>query len=106
MTFVAPRDWTEHGVARLSLWFRGESANAIERMYVVLDGTAVVYHDEPAVTQIIPWTEWVIELQEFANQGVDLTNVDSMTIGFGTRNSPAAGGTGTVYFDDIRLYRP
>jgi len=106
MTLVAPRDWTGQGVTKLSLWFRGESANAVERTYVALNDTAVMYQDDPAVTQIIPWTEWVIELQEFANQGVDLTNVDSMTIGFGTKNSPAAGGAGTMYFDDIRLYRP
>jgi hypothetical protein len=48
----------------------------------------------------------VIDLQEFANQGVDLANVLSITIGFGTRNAPApTGGTGTMYFDDIRLIR-
>jgi hypothetical protein len=105
MTLVYPRDWTEQGVTKLSLWFRGDSANAVERMYVALNATAVVYHDDPDVTQILPWTEWVIELQEFAGQGVDLTNVDSITIGFGTKNSPAVGGTGTMYFDDIRLYR-
>jgi len=106
MTLVYPRDWTEQGVAKLSLWFRGESANAVERMYVALNGTAVVYHDDLAVTQIIPWTNWIIELQEFAGQGVDLTTIDSMTIGFGTKSSPAVGGTGTMYFDDIWLYRP
>jgi hypothetical protein len=105
-TLVYPRDWTEQGVARLSLWFRGESANTAERMYVALDNTAVVYHDDSAVTQIVPWTEWIIDLQEFASQGVDLTNVDSIAIGFGTKNNPAAGGTGTMYLDDIRLYRP
>jgi hypothetical protein len=36
--------------------------------------------------------------------GVDLTNVNTVTIGFGTKNTPAAGGTGTMYFDDVRLY--
>jgi len=104
MTLIYPRDWTEQGVTRLILWFRGESANVGERMFVALNGNAVVYHDDPAVTQITPWTEWVIDLQTFA--GVDLTNVSTITIGFGTKNSPAAGGTGQMYFDDIRLYRP
>jgi hypothetical protein len=37
--------------------------------------------------------------------GVDLTNVNTLTIGIGTKNSPAVGGTGTMYFDDIRLVR-
>ena len=106
LTLVYPRDWTNEGVTKLSLWFRGVSANAADRMFVALNGTAVVYHDHPAVTQTGNWTKWVIDLQAFADQGVTLANVDTLTIGFGTRNSPAAGGSGQMYFDDIRLYRP
>jgi hypothetical protein len=105
LTLVYPRDWTEEGVAKLSLWFSGASANSAERMFVALNGTAVVYHDAPAVTQIARWTKWVIPLQAFADQGVALTNVNTVTIGFGTKNSPAAGGSGKMYFDDIRLVR-
>ncbi|TKJ34602.1 MAG: hypothetical protein CEE38_17155 [Planctomycetes bacterium B3_Pla] len=103
LTLVYPRDWTEEGVTKLSLWFRGASGNSAERMFVVLNGGAPVYHDDPAVTQTGSWTEWVIDLAAF---GADLTNVNTITIGFGTKGSPAAdGGTGTMYFDDIRLYR-
>jgi hypothetical protein len=86
------------------MWFRGTSGNAADRMFVALNGNAVVYHDDPAVTEKPGWSEWTIELTEFA--GVDLTNVNSITIGIGTKNSPAAGGSGTMYFDDIRLVRP
>jgi hypothetical protein len=103
LTLIYPRDWTEEGVAKLSLWFRGSSTNAAERMYVALNGNAVVYHDDPDAAQTGRWTEWVIDLQAFA--GVDLTNVNTITIGFGTKNSPAAEGSGTMYFDDIRLIR-
>jgi len=105
LTLVYPRDWTEQGVAKLSMWFKGGAANAAERMFVALNGTAVVYNDDPAVAQATSWTEWIIDLQKFADQGVNLTNVNSVTIGFGTKNSPAAGGSGTVHFDDIRLYK-
>jgi hypothetical protein len=105
LTLLYPRDWTEEGVTKLSLWFRGESGNATERMYFAVGGTAVVYHDDSAATQLTTWNEWVINLQEFADQGVDLANVNTIVIGFGTKNSPAAGGTGRMYFDDIRLYR-
>jgi hypothetical protein len=35
---------------------------------------------------------------------VDLTNVNSITIGLGDKNNPVAGGAGMMYFDDIRLY--
>ena len=105
LTLVYPRDWTEQGVAELSLWFRGASTNTAERMFVALDGSVVVYHDNPDAAQRTVWTQWRIDLQAFTDQGIDLTNVNSITIGFGTRNSPAAGGTGTMYFDDIRLNR-
>jgi len=104
LTLVHPRDWTEHGVTKLSLWFRGLSGNAADRMFVALNGTSVVYHDDAAATQWSGWKEWVIDLQAFA--GVNLTNVNSVTIGIGTKNVPAPTvGTGTMYFDDIRLIR-
>ncbi|MHC4074729.1 MAG: hypothetical protein ACYTGS_22335, partial [Planctomycetota bacterium] len=106
ITLVWPRDWTMEGVTKLSLWFRGDSANATERMFVALNGTSVVYHDDPAATQKTGWNEWVIDLTHFADQGVNLTHVNTMTIGFGTKNNPTAGGFGQMYFDDIRLYRP
>jgi len=105
LTLVYPRDWTEEGVTRLSLWFRGASANAADRMFVALNGNVIVYHDNPAATQIPGWNEWVIDLQAFADQGVAMTNVNTITIGIGTKNSPAASGSGQMYFDDIRLYR-
>ncbi|NOR66439.1 MAG: hypothetical protein GQ528_03685 [Woeseiaceae bacterium] len=102
LTLVSLRDWTADEVTNLSLWFHGNSSNAGDRVYVALNGNAVVYHDDPAATQMTGWTEWVIDLAAF---GVDLTNVNSITIGIGTKNSPAAGGTGTMHFDDLRLIR-
>jgi len=107
MTLKAGHDWTREGVAELALWFRGDAANAAERMYVALNGTAVIYHDNPNAAQIATWTEWVIPLQQFASLGVNLANVTSVTIGFGTRgNTTVTGGTGQMYIDDVRLYRP
>jgi hypothetical protein len=113
LTLTAGRDWTREGVANLSLWFRGAAAsattaaNAAERMYVALNGTAVVYNTNANAAQRTAWTEWVIPLKTFADLGVNLTNVTSITIGFGTRGTTTvAGGKGQMYFDDIRLYRP
>jgi hypothetical protein len=104
LTLVYPRDWTEEGVTKLSLWFRGASANAAERMYVSLNDGTPVYHADPKAIQVTGWTQWVIDLESF--QGVTLANVNTFSIGFGTKGNPASGGTGKVYFDDIRLYRP
>jgi hypothetical protein len=66
----------------------------------------VVYHDDPAATQIGAWTKWVIPLQSFADQGIDLTDVDKIAIGVGTRgNMTTPGGAGKMFIDDIRLYK-
>ncbi|MHC4628241.1 MAG: LamG domain-containing protein [Planctomycetota bacterium] len=98
-----PRDWTEQDVTKLSLWHRGALANAPDRLFVALNGTVVVYRDDASATQLSGWNEWVIDLIVF---GMDLTNVNTITIGVGTKNSPVPdGGQGTMYFDDIRLYR-
>ncbi len=105
LTLTYPRDWTEKGVNTLTIWFRGDSANAAETLYVALNGSAVVTHDNPNAAQIGAWTEWTIDLQAFADQGVNLANVNTIAIGLGNKKNPAAGGSGTMYIDDIRLYR-
>jgi len=105
-TLTYPRDWTEKGVNKLTIWFRGDSANAAETLYVALNGSAVVNHDNPNAAQIGTWTAWNIDLQAFADQGVNLANVNTIALGLGNRNNPLAGGSGTMYFDDIRLYPP
>jgi hypothetical protein len=75
-------------------------------LYVALNGSAVVSHDNPNAAQTGSWTEWSIPLQAFADQGVNLANVNTIALGLGNRNNPVAGGSGTMYFDDIRLYAP
>ena len=110
LTLTDMRDWTVEDVAELSLWFYGDPANDSELMYVAVSNNtgqpAVVVHDNPNAAQIDTWTEWVIPLGSFVNQGVDLTNVDKIALGFGARgNLTVRGGSGRVLFDDIRLYR-
>ncbi|MCP4261116.1 MAG: hypothetical protein GY774_26965 [Planctomycetes bacterium] len=106
LTLTSNSDWTVNGVNRLTIWFRGGSSNAAEQMYVVLNGSAAVNHDDPDAAQKGSWTEWNIDLQAFADQGVNLSNVTSITLGLGNRSNPVAGGAGMMYFDDIRLYPP
>ena len=108
LTLTAQRDWTEEGVAELSLWFYGDSANAVEPLYVAVSNSAgtpaVVVYDDPAAATIGAWTQWIIPLQAFADQGINLSNVDKIAIGLGTRGNMATpGGSGKMYFDDIRL---
>ncbi|NQT03296.1 MAG: hypothetical protein HQ580_14810, partial [Planctomycetes bacterium] len=102
-TLTSRRNWTQEGVGTLTIWFIGDAANAAEPMYVVLNGSAAVTHHNPDAALLTNWTPWNIDLQAFADQGVNLANVNSITLGFGNRNNPVAGGTGMVFFDDIRL---
>jgi hypothetical protein len=103
LTLTGLRDWTKHNLAELSLWFQGEPNNAAESLYVALNGSAVVTNDNPNAALVEEWTEWNIDLQSF---GVNLANVNTIAIGLGNRNNPQAGGSGTIYIDDIRLYQP
>jgi hypothetical protein len=106
LTLTSNRNWTINGVNSLTIWFRGESANIAENLYVALNGSAAINHNNPDAAQITSWTEWSIDLTRFADQGVNLTNVTSITLGLGNKNNPVAGGSGMMYFDDIRLYPP
>jgi len=89
----------------------GIDTNAAEPLYVALSNAtgvpAVMVHDDPAAATIDTWTEWVIPLQVFADQGINLTNVDRIAIGLGNQgNMTIPGGSGKMYIDDIRLYQP
>ena len=111
LTLTEPRDWTQADVSELSLWFRGASGNATEPLYVAVSNSAgsaaVVPHDDPSAATVRLWTQWRILLQAFADQGINLTNVDKLAIGLGSKAGIASsGGSGTIFIDDIRLYRP
>ncbi len=89
----------------------GIASNATEPLYVTVANSAgqpaVVVHDDPAAAQVDAWTEWRIPLTAFSDQGINLTNIDKVALGLGAKGgAAAAGGSGTIYFDDIRLYRP
>jgi hypothetical protein len=80
-------------------------SNEPEPMYVILDGGTKVYHDDPNAALIDAWTEWVIPLEKFSDQGTDLTSVNSIGIGLGDKDNPQQdGGSGNMFFDDILLY--
>jgi len=89
----------------------GILGNNAEPLYVSLanatGSAAVVVNGDPAAATIDTWTEWVIDLTAFADQGVNLADVDKIAIGLGaTGDAAAPGGTGTVFIDDITLIRP
>jgi hypothetical protein len=112
---LEPRDWSALNVKSLTLWFYGDpdnDANATEQMYVgVEDGNNTYaeirygdYGEDLNDIKIAEWQEWNIDLNDFNDGGVILSDVNWMYIGFGQRYGAEPGGSGTVYFDDIRLY--
>ena len=89
----------------------GLSSNAAEPLYVAISNAAgspaVVANDDPAAATIDDWVEWRVPLQAFADQGINLRNVDKIALGLGSKTGVVtSGGSGTVYFDDLRLYPP
>jgi len=108
--WATPQDWTRKTVKALTLWFYGDAANSAEPLYVGVQDSLGTRKDVPHVNSdaalLGDWQEWNIDLEEFADAGVNLTSVKKLIIGAGNRPSPQMGGTGTLYFDDIRLYRP
>jgi len=87
----------------------GIAANAAEPLYVAVSNTsgspAIIANADPAAATIDAWTEWRIPLQAIADQGINLRNVDKIAIGLGSKGGVSAGGSGTMYIDDIRLNR-
>jgi len=102
LTLSPPQDWIRQGVTVLSLMFLGDSSNTVEQMYVKVNGVKVLYDGDVFDITRPRWTRWNIDLASF---GVNLRNVTKLSIGFGDETNLRPGGSGVVYFDDIRLYR-
>ena len=100
-TGAVPGQWQSQDI--------GIASNYPEPMYVAIANNTgepgLVYHDNPDAATIDTWTKWVIPLQKFADQGVNLTDVDSISIGFGDKNNLQAGGSGKIFIDDIGVGR-
>jgi regulation of enolase protein 1 (concanavalin A-like superfamily) len=79
-----------------------------EPMYVRIEDaagkTATVVNADASINLRPSWQEWAIPYSDLS--GVNLSRVNKMVIGVGSKTSPKAGGTGTVYVDDIGFGRP
>ncbi|MCP4453253.1 MAG: hypothetical protein GY809_17470 [Planctomycetes bacterium] len=103
-----PQDWTRRGSERLVLWLRGNPDNAAEPLHIVLqDGAgneAVMTHPHSAAMKTDSWQAWSILLTDFT--GVNPAAIQKMSIVIGDQADSQAGGSGTVYIDDITLHGP
>jgi len=94
-------------------WQQAGDTIDVEMMGAVLVGMAVTSHEsdnagklqtithpDAAAVGAASWTEWAIPLSDLT--GINTGNIKTMYIGIG----PSAGGTGTLYIDDIGYGRP
>lgn len=86
----------------------GITTNHQEPLFVAVQDNAgnevVMAHEDPNAVLLSDWTKWNVELQSFG--GADLTSIKKMTFRIGDKAGQQFCGTGTVYFDDVRLYLP
>ena len=103
-TIIEP-DLAGLGMKALDLWFYGDVTNSAQQMYVKLkDGAAntatVLYDGDTDDVNEAEWHVWRIDLADFSDGGVVLSNVSTLTIGF----SAGIATSDVVYFDDIELH--
>jgi len=84
------------------------TSNDPARLYVRIEDSAgksatVTSPDEETALSLI-WQAWAIPYSELS--GVNLGRIEKMVIGVGSATSPAAGGTGLLYIDDIGFGSP
>ena len=90
---LASQDWTASGIKSLSLYVFGATDNS-GQLYLKINNTRV--DGAPDISQA-GWQPWIIDR---STVGGNLQNVTSLSIGI-----DGNGASGTLYFDDIRLYR-
>jgi hypothetical protein len=80
--------------------------NGQANLYVTVEDSAgkSATASDPALANAADWTQWTIPFSSLA--GVNLSKVKKLTVGVGDKASPKAGGTGTLYIDDIGFGKP
>jgi hypothetical protein len=106
--FTPTQDWTVNGADALVLYVRGASGNQAAPLYATIEDSSgragTMVHPDPAITTTTQWSRWRIPLSGLA--GVNLARVKKLALGVGNKNNPVAGGSGTIYVDDLQVTRP
>jgi hypothetical protein len=107
-------DWTLGNAKVWTMYFRGDPGNAPGQMFAQLTTAAsssniqrVIYDGNPLDLMNPNWQEWNIPLHELGTgapaepigeEGIPLTKIKELGVGV------IGGGSGELYFDDMRLY--
>jgi hypothetical protein len=103
------RNWASGDFVLLAIYFYGTTTNSVLPMYITLkDGSGnegtVIYGnngEDQHDLRVAAWHEWDIKLESFSAAGVNLADINDVYLGFGS-----GSGSGTLYFDNIRLSPP
>jgi hypothetical protein len=97
--------WTHQDIGIKSNVLPATLYVTLQDSYIPTPKTATVIHPDPNIVLQNTWQEWNIALSEFKNKtpSLDLTKIKKITIGVASHTPNV---TGTLYFDDIRLYPP
>ncbi|MHC4500240.1 MAG: LamG domain-containing protein, partial [Planctomycetota bacterium] len=118
-------DWKTSGVRLLTLFFYGTVGNDItdlEQMFVRVEDSDNLYaemrygdneYEDANDINDPEWHQWAIPLAYFNDSNfaeiaadVNFASIYRFYLGFGDMENPVKAGSGTVYFDDIRLSLP
>jgi len=95
--FVVSQDWTKGSIQTLALAFAGNpSDNAAGDLYVKINGVKKNVSTSASALQSPAWSVGTVDLSSVST---NLSSVNTLTVGVDS------SGSGTVYIDDIRLYR-
>ncbi len=101
------QDWTTSDADMVRISFRGNDAtlNTVAPLYMALEDSSgtkkVVTHSDPNAILSTAWQAWTIPMSIFTDAGVKMNKIKAIYIGVGNPTSPSAGGTGTIYIDDV-----
>jgi hypothetical protein len=103
--FSPVEDWTAGAASTLILYVRGRAGNAPAQLYLAVEDASkkvgIVMYPDKTVTSVAQWAQWKIPLSSFT--AVNLAKVKKLYIGLGDRATPAAGGSGRIFIDDIQV---
>ncbi|MEN6425937.1 MAG: LamG-like jellyroll fold domain-containing protein [Phycisphaerales bacterium] len=106
-TWGTAQDWTTNDADTFKLFFNGADAavNSVAPFYIAVEDSTgkklLLTHPDPNAVLATTWQAWTIPLSTFTDAGVNVTRIKKMYLGVGNRNSPTAGGAGTIFIDDI-----
>jgi len=65
-----------------------------------------IVHPEPDAPLIAEWTEWRIPLADLTALDVDITSIESVSLGVENHNQVDQTSSGVIHVDDIAVLRP